>query len=373
MKPTLTDRYRNVAGKFDGNIFMHPSIPDKKLKNALKSYSRGLVQPEDIVILVDDTVFGSAKDGLIITEEFICGHTAFGDAFLINFSEITEISHNKGTLLVNGKEICRLDLPGKAVCNALFATLEEHLASKEKADTVKEGAPAQTLEDFIGSLPQEITLGLKSSQVSLYENLNRNFFARLCDYRRVIDEELSTLADSIAKEDGHASLRSLLLYLPMLYLKSALIKGKWSIAEGIAREWIMFKLILFSYSYFAGYTLINFKGEERDKIYDVIFDVHDALFDPFCQYLDGNPPCENFDSESVKKYISAVANIFTGERFRNFGEEACCNYICDYTLRNEFGKENTFDPATDKKLLAAYFEALDICTILVAEKIRQGL
>ncbi|NAS03704.1 hypothetical protein [Acinetobacter haemolyticus] len=52
----------------DRNVHLAPNIPASKLAGAL-SYLPSEVQAQDILILVDDTVFGSAKLGLVVTQE----------------------------------------------------------------------------------------------------------------------------------------------------------------------------------------------------------------------------------------------------------------------------------------------------------------
>ena len=51
----------------DPHIFMNPNIPPTKLRNALESYAPGIA-PADVLVLIDDTVFGGAKEGMIITK-----------------------------------------------------------------------------------------------------------------------------------------------------------------------------------------------------------------------------------------------------------------------------------------------------------------
>ena len=46
------------------------TIPPKKLKNAISTYAAD-VSPEDVLLLYDNTVFGSAKDGLLLTAEAV--------------------------------------------------------------------------------------------------------------------------------------------------------------------------------------------------------------------------------------------------------------------------------------------------------------
>ena len=45
-------------------IYVAPNIPLKQLHNALESYGHGL-KPSDVLVLLDDTIFSSGKDGLL--------------------------------------------------------------------------------------------------------------------------------------------------------------------------------------------------------------------------------------------------------------------------------------------------------------------
>lgn len=58
----------SIAGA--DKIYIYPDIPRSKTANAISSYCHGL-NHDDILILVDDTVFGSAKNGLVITRDKI--------------------------------------------------------------------------------------------------------------------------------------------------------------------------------------------------------------------------------------------------------------------------------------------------------------
>ena len=47
-----------------------PHIPEKKLRNAMASYgTRGGIRPEDVLVLCDCTLFGSAKEGFLLTAD----------------------------------------------------------------------------------------------------------------------------------------------------------------------------------------------------------------------------------------------------------------------------------------------------------------
>jgi len=56
-----------AAVKTLSDLHMAPAIPEKKLKNAIDAYAK-TVDAERVLFLYDDTVFGSAKEGFLITD-----------------------------------------------------------------------------------------------------------------------------------------------------------------------------------------------------------------------------------------------------------------------------------------------------------------
>lgn len=71
----MQDKILSVLKEFeqkvrDNSIFFYPEIPEKKMLNAIQKYAPS-VEPADILVLVDDTVFGSANEGVLITKDYI--------------------------------------------------------------------------------------------------------------------------------------------------------------------------------------------------------------------------------------------------------------------------------------------------------------
>lgn len=88
---------------------------EKKLNNAVARYAYG-IDLDYLLIQIDDTVFGSADDGCLITPDMIYVHDKEGS----RKREITpdsewEVRHgllSGGSLLLDGEEIYRYTIPG---------------------------------------------------------------------------------------------------------------------------------------------------------------------------------------------------------------------------------------------------------------------
>ena len=134
----LPENYQKLAQC--SQLFIKPNIPSKKLANALHSYVHlALIragqttsfQPEQIVLLFDDTVFGSAKDGFVLTENFIIVKAAFEDPSLIFLKDIKTMSWEStlfsNNLYFNGSKIIDLTQTNKKDMMALCTTLQRYL------------------------------------------------------------------------------------------------------------------------------------------------------------------------------------------------------------------------------------------------------
>ncbi|MDW0116087.1 hypothetical protein QTL97_04005 [Sporosarcina thermotolerans] len=120
-KPIKT---KNFAKKVEGfyqslnkNIegYFYPCDRDdtksqKRLKGALGSYAK-LSTEETPYLLFDNTAFGSAKDGFLLSNEAIYYHNMWSNSGRIAYADIEDIEF-KGNLYINGNEI-QLELIGK--------------------------------------------------------------------------------------------------------------------------------------------------------------------------------------------------------------------------------------------------------------------
>jgi hypothetical protein len=63
----LIEMKAQITAKRPANLYMAPDVSEKKIANAIGAYAQS-VDPGRVLFLCDDTVFGSAKEGFLITD-----------------------------------------------------------------------------------------------------------------------------------------------------------------------------------------------------------------------------------------------------------------------------------------------------------------
>jgi hypothetical protein len=92
---------RSVDGK-DG-IYVAPSIPPRKEKNARAVHAAWLPADEPIAVLFDDTLFGAGDDGFVVTPARICWRNFGEEPNMLPWQEVVTVDVAEPVL--NGKRI----------------------------------------------------------------------------------------------------------------------------------------------------------------------------------------------------------------------------------------------------------------------------
>lgn len=111
------------------NIYFAPVIPNKKLQGAMSYFPHG-VSPNDVLILIDATVFGSAKVGMCLTAKGLFYKASFEDEQVYLFEHIQRVDADIGmmtsSILINGHDELSFSQLDKGVVRALVAFLNEY-------------------------------------------------------------------------------------------------------------------------------------------------------------------------------------------------------------------------------------------------------
>lgn len=110
------------------NIYFAPVIPNKKLQGAMTYLPHG-VNPKDVLMLIDDTVFGSAKVGMCLTAKGLFYKASFEDEQVYLFEHIQRVDADIGmitsSILINGQDELNFTQLDKGIVRTLVAFLNE--------------------------------------------------------------------------------------------------------------------------------------------------------------------------------------------------------------------------------------------------------
>ncbi len=127
----------DICSKYTLNVeqtFCKPNVPNKKSANAIEKYAKG-IDINDIIVLVDDTAFGSARDGFVLSVQGLYGHEIFSDACFIGLDKIDNIYSIGKDIYVNNEKFISINLMNKVAIASLCKMLMEivvYLKSSKK-------------------------------------------------------------------------------------------------------------------------------------------------------------------------------------------------------------------------------------------------
>lgn len=110
----------------DDAVYLAPNIPHGKLHGALSSFIPAGINPNDVLVLIDDTVFGSAKEGLALTSTHLYCKQIMDAPRQFSLNTIQSIHFGSGFLngglYVNGQYVSGMTKPSNHSMK-LFAQL----------------------------------------------------------------------------------------------------------------------------------------------------------------------------------------------------------------------------------------------------------
>ena len=111
----------------DKKIFFKPNIPKDKLHNALNYYANS-VSEEDVLVLLDNTVYGTFKDGAVLTASGLYVHNYFEDPKHMPLADITEVSlvgNIQCKVYINGLKYLDASAPGRDAMEKFTKMIQE--------------------------------------------------------------------------------------------------------------------------------------------------------------------------------------------------------------------------------------------------------
>lgn len=131
-----------------------PKVSYKKAQNAIDSYcpSEFEIEYDDILVLIDDTFFGTGKNGLLITKDYICCKEDFSEPFYFETDDITKIEFKKAFLggtnvFINGDKVMHLAMDYNGIIMSGDDFLEMIFKEKDKEEEYEKDEYEEDLED----------------------------------------------------------------------------------------------------------------------------------------------------------------------------------------------------------------------------------
>ncbi len=151
-------------------IFIAPDIPKKKLAAAIESYGNG-IRPRDVVVLIDDTFFGGAKQGMLVTENEILAKSVLmpGSRYLL--VKVQEISAEGTCVYINGYEFTTLNIPEKRDIESLCKRINRYIQQRNEMPT----SPTASHEEQHGGYQD----AGRPAGVQWFSRLRQGFYSQL--------------------------------------------------------------------------------------------------------------------------------------------------------------------------------------------------
>lgn len=140
VKEIIKSRIASLGDK----VYVTPSIPSDKVKNAVADIAHGQVKSENVIAVWDKTVFGACDEGLLFADDSVHYREMFSDAIHIRYSDIERAAvsgaivkdlliYGQGNVLLG--KIENVDFKANVAADILSAIV---LARKEEEREVSE-------------------------------------------------------------------------------------------------------------------------------------------------------------------------------------------------------------------------------------------
>lgn len=127
-QPTLAQVLHKCFSPFRdfSRAYFAPKIPVKKLSGALESYGQG-IDPEDVLVVIDTTVFGGAREGMLLTESGIRTKDLASSPTRWKWQDVRQIEISGSDLYINARKTADCMMAESKELKPLFFVVQEYL------------------------------------------------------------------------------------------------------------------------------------------------------------------------------------------------------------------------------------------------------
>lgn len=183
--------YQEELGK---DLYWMVDIPEKKLSNAMDSYTV-LDDDERIICLYDNTVFGSAKEGFVLSTKGLYWKNSFENSNYLCYCDVKNIKEGKNCIYIDGEEISLSILDSskiKSIQMLLTAASQYAKGNALLGNTVEKWITIAFLKE--GEITEEKKIELYKKAKPLGFNFDR--------FESTVDETISSLPIIVDSDAG---------------------------------------------------------------------------------------------------------------------------------------------------------------------------
>ena len=129
LEPIAEAIYHGFSSIKNDSLFLGPGVPQNKLANAVQSMR---VQEDKSCLLIDTTLFGGSREGMLLTDKAIYFKDFLADPVRIPLDKIPEVSMNTDGDLCFGDAVCTLPGFSKAQVREMVAAISQAAALSQK-------------------------------------------------------------------------------------------------------------------------------------------------------------------------------------------------------------------------------------------------
>lgn len=153
-------------------IYCAPDIPLKKLSAALSNYGQDL-SPDDVVVLIDNTVFGGGKEGVLLTTQELRAKELAAPGVCIRWRDMRSVQAEGKHVFVDGRKVIECHMTEQHELQRLIAAVQGFVATLGGPRTVRAQPQSQAREsgraarDYRGRFEQAKVLLLEVCECAL--------------------------------------------------------------------------------------------------------------------------------------------------------------------------------------------------------------
>lgn len=255
-------------------IWLSPDFDPVRFSNALSAFGHN-ISPQDIVLQIDDSVFGNGKTGCLVCRDRIYLREPFSDTVCLPFRTLRQLQGTKGKLFINHRQAYSFCMPETHDIDFIFTVLNDWVCNINAGENT--GARPSALSRYSGKT------SLQNNRAPLrpdsdFQELLADLQARS---RQLGEAESGAYPDDLPSREFAAQvLTSTMHFTDQAFRYDA---ANWSAQE--LRELTSNEMILQSLSFavaYLGHRLVTEAGYNDDEIQTVTLPLMVHILMRFC-------------------------------------------------------------------------------------------